>query len=88
MVNILAWNVRGLNAPKKQKEVRLLCNEHNISLVGLLETKIKVSQIDNMINNMLDGLQDITNLEQHQNGRICIVWRQDSYHVIVVTKSV
>ncbi|KAG5621778.1 hypothetical protein H5410_006996 [Solanum commersonii] len=27
MVNLLSWNVRGLNSPNKQKEVKLLCNE-------------------------------------------------------------
>lgn len=41
MDNILCWNVRGLNAPNKQNEVKLLCNKENIGLAGLLETKVK-----------------------------------------------
>ncbi|XP_019233350.1 PREDICTED: uncharacterized protein LOC109213958 [Nicotiana attenuata] len=46
MVSLLAWNVRGINAPNKQKEVKLLCNEHNIGIVGLLETKVKASRCE------------------------------------------
>nr|XP_009594786.1 uncharacterized protein LOC104091210 [Nicotiana tomentosiformis] len=30
MVNCLAWNVRGLNAPNKQREVKLLCNKFSV----------------------------------------------------------
>lgn len=28
--NILSWNVRGLNASNKQKEIKLLCNEEKV----------------------------------------------------------
>lgn len=44
--SLLSWNDRGLNAPNKQKEVKLLCNMENVSLVGLLETKIKINKIE------------------------------------------
>lgn len=44
MGSLLSWNVRGLNAPTKQKEVKLLYNMEEIGLVGLLETKIKKSE--------------------------------------------
>lgn len=39
--NILRWNVRGLNAPNKQREVVLLCEHENIGLAALLEIKVK-----------------------------------------------
>jgi len=41
MGSLLSWNVRGLNGPNKQKEVKLLCNQEQVGLVGLLETKLK-----------------------------------------------
>lgn len=31
----------GLSAPNKKKEVKLLYNEEKVSVIGLLETKIK-----------------------------------------------
>lgn len=41
MNNILAWNVRGLNKASKQEEVARFISSHNISLFGLLESKVK-----------------------------------------------
>ncbi|XP_009594786.2 uncharacterized protein [Nicotiana tomentosiformis] len=41
MVNCLAWNVRGLNAPNKQREVKLLCNKVRAGLICLLVTNLK-----------------------------------------------
>ena len=43
MINIIAWNVRGLNSSHKQFEVANVLTAHNIGLFGLLETKIKSS---------------------------------------------
>lgn len=41
MINFGAWNVRGLHKVNKQLEVARFLSEHNISLIGLLKTKIK-----------------------------------------------
>lgn len=40
-MKILSWNVRGLNDPTKVVAVKRLINEYYISIVGLLETKVK-----------------------------------------------
>lgn len=34
IVEILCWNARGLNARNKQKEVKPLCNDVKVSLIG------------------------------------------------------
>lgn len=78
MVNLLSWNIRGLNSPNKQKEIRLLCNEQEARLVGLLETKVKVNKIEGLANKLFGCWQYVTNLEHHYNSRIWITWRQDS----------
>lgn len=88
MVNLLCWNIRGLNGPNKQKEVKLLCSKENIGLVGLLETKIKRNKIENVARSMFGGWEYITNLESHHNGRIWLSWRPDYYKVIPITSSV
>lgn len=44
MDNLMCWNVRGMNAPNKQKEVKVFCNKENIGLIGLLKTKNKGKQ--------------------------------------------
>jgi hypothetical protein len=40
-----AWNVRGLNKTRKQLEVARFISYHNLSLVGLLETKVKRKEL-------------------------------------------
>ncbi|KAM3237405.1 hypothetical protein P3L10_012434 [Capsicum annuum] len=87
MINLLSWNVRGLNAPNKQKEVQLLCNEENMCLIGLLETKIKREKIDSLAVNMFACWSYVTNLEEHYNGRICLTWRPDYYRVSTISKN-
>lgn len=85
--NGCSWNVRGLNAPNKQKEVKLLCNDEKVSLIGLIETKIKREKLDQLANHMFAGWQYISNLDDHYNGRIWIIWRPDYYRVSLVNKS-
>ncbi|KAH0695976.1 hypothetical protein KY289_013458 [Solanum tuberosum] len=81
MVNMLSWNVRGLNGPNKHKEVKLLCSEEHVGLVGLLETKIKSKKIDQVADKLFGGWSYTTNLVEHYNGRIWIIWRPD-YHKV------
>lgn len=45
MVKLLCWNVRGLNGLNKKKEIKLFCNKVDISLMGFIETKIKVNRV-------------------------------------------
>lgn len=40
-INILTWNVKGLNGPRKQKEVRNFLQRNKIGMCCLVETKIK-----------------------------------------------
>lgn len=84
MVSILSWNVRGLNAPNKQKEIKLLCNEERVGLIGLLETKVKQNKVDQLANKMFGVWQYITNLEHHYNGRIWITWKSNFYHIVPI----
>ncbi|KAH0675380.1 hypothetical protein KY285_023181 [Solanum tuberosum] len=81
MVNMLSWNVRGLNGPNKQKEVKLFCSEEHVGLVGLLETKIKSNKIDQVAAKLFGGWSYTTNLVEHYNGRIWIILRPYYYKV-------
>lgn len=87
MVKILSWNARGLNAPNKQKEVKLLYNSEQVGLVGLLKTKIKRNKIDMITGKMFGGWRNVTNLEKYYNGRIVVTWRPDYYNMVVVCKT-
>ncbi|XP_058180059.1 uncharacterized protein LOC131298595 [Rhododendron vialii] len=45
MIKLGAWNIRGLNDPLKQKEVRSLILVNNFSLMGVVETKIMIVDV-------------------------------------------
>jgi len=70
MVSCLSWNVRGLNSPNTQKEVKFLCNNERVDLVELLETKIKSNDIEIMAEKIFGVWAYITNLAVRYNRRI------------------
>ncbi|KAK4723752.1 hypothetical protein R3W88_026531 [Solanum pinnatisectum] len=77
MISLLRWNVRGLNGPNKQNEVKLLCNKQQLGLISLLKTKIKKNSRDKIVESIFGGWNHIHNLDTHYNGRIMVVWRPD-----------
>lgn len=40
-MQLITWNIRGLNQPYKQKELKLFMRENNVSIIAILEHKIK-----------------------------------------------
>lgn len=42
MIKLGSWNIRGLNDPLKQKEVRSLIITNSFSLMGVVDTKVRV----------------------------------------------
>ncbi|KAH7690124.1 DNase I-like protein [Dioscorea alata] len=42
----MSWNIRGLNSPLKQSEVKILIARYNIVLIGVLETRVRVEIMD------------------------------------------
>ena len=52
-MNIPVWNVRGLNHPLKQKKVASRIRKLNISLVCLLETRVKLPKMQEIVRVMI-----------------------------------
>lgn len=85
MVNLLCRNVRGMNAPNKHKEVKILCNKVKAGIVGFVETKIQKNRIEKIADRLFGGWHYITNLESHYNGRLWLTWRQHYYSVVPIS---
>ena len=49
---LACWNVRGLNKRSHQKEVIKLLNKNGVSLVGLVETKVKAGNFNKVISRL------------------------------------
>ena len=74
-MNILIWNVRGLNDPLKQKEVVGRVRDLKINLVSLIETKVKENKINAIISKHFHGWQVAHNYSKvAYNGRIWLLW--------------
>ncbi|XVF72303.1 hypothetical protein PTKIN_Ptkin12aG0110000 [Pterospermum kingtungense] len=74
-MNCLFWNVRGLNALTKQKEVVNRLKELDISLVGLLETKVKKNNCTGIIDRYFSSWNFVNNYTEVENGRIWALWK-------------
>ena len=74
MINFASWNVRGLNTPLKQDEVRRLVTSKNLSLVGLIETKVSYGRRHKLARELLPGWEFIFNYSNQGNGRIWTAW--------------
>jgi len=55
MDNIVSWNIRGLNWPNKQEEVRSFLHKNKVGMIGLLETKVKIKNVDKIAGNVFPG---------------------------------
>ena len=80
-MNIASWNIRGLNWPNKQEEVKLFLHHHNIGWLGLLETKVKPTKMNAIASNIFPGWNWINNFHEHPGGPIWIAWHPGQYAV-------
>ncbi|KAJ8421769.1 hypothetical protein Cgig2_000946 [Carnegiea gigantea] len=80
-----SWNVRGLNWPNKQEDVKIFLQLNKIGLVGLLETKIKRQKVETIASNIFRGW-DWTNNFEISKGRIWVAWKPCSYSLTFLKK--
>ena len=86
MTSIASWNVRGLNWPNKQEDVKLFLQLNNIGLIGLLETKVKSQNVCKIAENIFTGWEWANNCAI-SNGRIWVAWKPSLYKVSVKEQS-
>jgi len=84
MVNIASWNVRGLNRPKKQEDVKAFLQKYQISLIGLLETKVKEEKVRAVAARLFQGWEWHHNFNQTAKGRIWVVWKRQVYRIQIL----
>lgn len=78
MVNLLLhklfiMNLRGMNQPHKQQEVKDFLVANKIEIASLLETKIKEDKAKKVLNKVFSRYKSITNYNSHYNGRIWLL---------------
>lgn len=75
MFNIGSWNTWGLNSLQKQNTVHHWTQKNNLDLIGLLETKIEISNLAaTQANLALSGWHFISNIHHTTHCRILVGW--------------
>ena len=69
-----SWNIRGVCEPFKQRELRAWIHSQHISMVGVLETRVRAGHYPHLIDNIMASWQSVSNYSQHPNGRIWLLW--------------
>ena len=55
MVKFASWNIRGLNDPLKQREVRSFVKFHALDFICLLETRVRAPNRDRIFSSLFPG---------------------------------
>ena len=84
---LASWNVRGVNEPHKQKEVRLLIRRSILSLLGLNETRTQSSKHQNIIHSICPSWRYFTNYCSHPYGCIWVMWDPSVLDVLILASS-
>lgn len=84
MINLGAWNVRGLNKTHKQLEVAKFLGIYNLSLGGLLETKIKRTALGALYLRIFPSWCITRNLAWHDGGHIIVGWKSEDVSVDIL----
>ena len=74
MITTACWNIRGLNLNHKQDEVKALVFANKVSLLGLVETKVRSPKHLDLARNLLPGWKFFFNYSCHRLGRIWVAW--------------
>ena len=85
MARICSWNIRGLNWPDKQEDIKLFLHEKNTGFVGLFETKVKERNVEKVAHNIFHGWKWHHNFNLNAKGRICVAWKPSLYNVQILS---
>ncbi|KAJ0800754.1 putative RNA-directed DNA polymerase [Helianthus annuus] len=81
----MCWNIRGLNHPLKQAEVRNLMSVNNVELCAILESHVDVSKLDKVCKYVFRKWNWTSNGGVCSRGtRIILGWNADNLDVMVL----
>ncbi|XP_056698108.1 uncharacterized protein [Spinacia oleracea] len=86
-MNICSWNVRGMNDPSKVGDIKNFVNVNQISVVALIETRVKLKNSSKIQNKFGAQWHWVSNYDHSDRGRIWIGWKHRVVTFTVVYKS-
>ena len=70
MDKILCWNVRGMNSPNKQEDIKIFLQQQQAGMVGFLETKAQAQNIAQVMGKICHNRNWIHNANATDRGRV------------------
>ncbi|KAJ9536674.1 hypothetical protein OSB04_un000147 [Centaurea solstitialis] len=85
MFNIACWNIRGMNAPDKQQEVRAFLRNNGVNMCAILETHVRIDSLRSICDRTFGRWEWVSNQAQSEFGtRILIAWDVAAVDVMVL----
>lgn len=78
---ITIWNVRGLNASEKQRDVAMFVNKDTFGLIGLLETKLTKDRLQLCHSKLFSRFESLDTCTFHPRCRVWALWDPNLYEV-------
>ena len=84
MVKFASWNIRGLNDPLKQREVRSFVKFNALDFICLLETRVRAPNRDRIFSSLFPGWRLFHNYEHAQLVRIWICGNPEKVSIDII----
>ena len=84
MVKFAAWNIRGLNEPLKQKDVRSLVESHALDFVCVLGTRVRAHSKNRIFNSLFPGWKLFHNYDHAMLSRIWVCGNPEKVSIDVI----
>ncbi|KAK4732287.1 hypothetical protein R3W88_025275 [Solanum pinnatisectum] len=86
-MQLVTWNIRGMNKLHKQKELKLFVKENKVSIIAVLEHKIKENMANKIVRKTLPGWKYEANYEYSNKWRIWLIWNPQLIECVILSKS-
>lgn len=73
-MNVITWNVRGINKIYKQKEVKKFIQKNDVGLIVILENRVKEKNVSKTIMKIANNWGWCANYSHSDKGRIWVMW--------------
>lgn len=86
-MDILVWNVRGLNKKERRRDITYHVHKFSPSIVGLVETKVRPNKSYRIIRSLPADWNHVHNYEFSNKGRIWFSWNTSIWSCQVICVS-
>lgn len=83
---IMHWNIRGLNSPLKQQELKRMGCVHKAEIICAVETKMVQGKLEEYVTKCWQGYEQANNCEGDGKGKIVLLWDSNRVKVKVISK--